>query len=61
MGPKVESVLKFLSHGGKQAIITSYEHLAEAIDGVAGTRIVPDHLSTELELVAPSEVTLRGR
>jgi carbamate kinase len=61
MGPKVESVLKFLSQGGKQAIITSYEHLAEAIDGVAGTRIVPDRLSTELELVAPSEVTLRGR
>jgi carbamate kinase len=61
MGPKVESVLNFLSHGGKQAIITSYEHLAEAIDGVAGTRIVPDRLSTELELVAPSEVTLRGR
>jgi carbamate kinase len=61
MGPKVESVLKFLSHGGKRAIITSYEHLAEASDGVAGTRIVPDRLSTELELVAPSEVTLRGR
>jgi carbamate kinase len=61
MGPKVESVLKFLSQGGKQAIITSYEHLADAIDGVAGTRILPDRLSTELELVAPSEVTLRGR
>lgn len=61
MGPKVESVLKFLSQGGKQGIITSYEHLAEAIDGVAGTRILPDGLSTELELVAPSEVTLRGR
>jgi carbamate kinase len=61
MGPKVESVLNFLSHGGKQAIITSYEHLADAIDGVAGTRILPDRLSTELELVAPSEVTLRGR
>jgi hypothetical protein len=54
-------VLKFLSQGGKQAIITSYEHLADAIDGVAGTRILPDRLSTELELVAPSEVTLRGR
>ena len=25
MGPKVESVLSFLRHGGKQAVITSFD------------------------------------
>jgi carbamate kinase len=61
MGPKVESVLKFLSQGGKEAIITSYEHLARAIDGVSGTRVVPDSLETQVNLSAAREVTLRGR
>ncbi len=40
MGPKVESVLRFLSNGGKEAVITSYGHLCEAVEGKAGTRIV---------------------
>jgi len=42
MGPKVESVLRFLRAGGKQAVITSYEHLCEAVRGSAGTHIVSD-------------------
>lgn len=42
MGPKVESVLKFLRSGGKEAVITSFEHLADAVKGTAGTHIVPD-------------------
>ena len=46
MGPKVESVLRFLRSGGKEAIITSQEHLSEAVMGLAGTHIVPD---TELD------------
>lgn len=41
MGPKVESALRFLSAGGREVIITSYEHLCEAVAGNAGTRIVP--------------------
>jgi carbamate kinase len=61
MGPKVESVLKFLGQGGKEAIITSYEHLARAVEGVAGTRIVPDSLKAEFELHTPLEVAMRGR
>jgi carbamate kinase len=61
MGPKVESVLGFLRQGGKEAIITSYDHLAHAMDGLAGTRIVPDSLKAELDLAVVSEVTLRGR
>lgn len=42
MGPKVESVMRFLRNGGREAVITSYEHLFEAVRGNAGTRIVRD-------------------
>lgn len=42
MGPKVESALRFLKAGGKEVIITSYEHLTEAIAGRMGTHVVPD-------------------
>ena len=42
MGPKVESVLRFLQGGGREAVITSYEHLREAVEGSAGTHIVAD-------------------
>ncbi len=41
MGPKVESVLRFLRGGGKGAVITSYDRLCEAIAGRAGTQVVP--------------------
>ena len=41
MGPKVESLIKFLRTGGKKAIITSYEFLMDALDEKAGTHIVP--------------------
>jgi len=40
MGPKVESVLRFLHGGGSKAVITSYEHLRDAVAGWTGTRIV---------------------
>jgi carbamate kinase len=39
MGPKVESALRFLGAGGKEVVITSYEHLTEAIAGRMGTHI----------------------
>jgi carbamate kinase len=41
MGPKVEAALRFLAGGGKEVVITSYEHLWDAVHGRAGTRIVP--------------------
>jgi carbamate kinase len=41
MGPKVESVLRFVKKSGGEAVITSYEYLADAVHGTAGTRIVP--------------------
>jgi carbamate kinase len=40
MGPKVESVLRFLESGGSEAVITSFEHLCDAVKGTAGTHIV---------------------
>lgn len=45
MGPKVESVLRFVKQRGGEALITSYEHLADAVHGAAGTRIVPGTLA----------------
>ncbi len=42
MGPKVESALRFLQHGGKEVVITSFEHLCAAVRGEAGTHIIPD-------------------
>jgi carbamate kinase len=41
MGPKVESALRFLKNGGKEVIITSYGHICDAVEGKAGTLIVP--------------------
>jgi carbamate kinase len=40
MGPKIQSALRFVDNGGREAIITSYEHLLEAVRGEAGTHIV---------------------
>lgn len=41
MAPKVEAVLRFLAGGGQRAVITSPEHLGDALDGRAGTQVVP--------------------
>jgi len=42
MGPKIESVMQFLRSGGKQAVITSFELLCDAVAGQGGTHIFPD-------------------
>jgi carbamate kinase len=55
MGPKVESVLRFLRNGGKEAVITSYDHLCDAVAGQAGTRIV-----REEEAVAAGAAAAHG-
>ncbi len=40
MGPKIQSALRFLEEGGgREVVITSYEHIREAVHGRAGTRI----------------------
>jgi carbamate kinase len=42
MGPKIEAALQFLRAGGRQALITSPDRLAEAVAGRTGTRLVAD-------------------
>ena len=49
MGPKIESVLRFLRSGGKEAIITSCENLGQAVAGSSGTHMFPDHDGAEIE------------
>jgi carbamate kinase len=57
MGPKIESVLRFLKGGGQEAIITSYEHLHAAVTGNAGTHIVRDMSASALSRSGAVEVT----
>ena len=42
MGPKIESAVRFVGAGGRTAIVTNADRLYDAVDGNAGTRIVPD-------------------
>lgn len=42
MGPKVESAVRFVSGGGRAAVITSTERLLAAVERDGGTRVVPD-------------------
>jgi carbamate kinase len=39
MKPKIEAALDFLTAGGQLVTITNPEHLLQALDGKAGTRI----------------------
>jgi len=55
MGPKIESVLRFLRQGGKEAIITSCENLCQAVAGSAGTHMFPDLNRAEIEGQADRE------
>ncbi len=41
MGPKIDAALRYLNDGGGEVVITSIEHLYDALHGSAGTRIVP--------------------
>lgn len=41
MLPKIEAILKYMSAGGKKALITDPEHIKDALEGKTGTWIVP--------------------
>ena len=56
MGPKIESVIQFLRNGGREAVITSFEYLCEAIQGKAGTRITNDQGSGAAMAAEETEV-----
>jgi len=61
MGPKIESVLRFLHNGGTHAIITSCENLRKAVGGSAGTHMFPDHTQASLDQHAQFELPVGGR
>jgi carbamate kinase len=42
MGPKVRAALEFIERGGQEAIITSPDHLEEAVAGRTGTHLVAE-------------------
>ena len=42
MGPKIEACLAFLAQGGRAALITCPERIADALRGDSGTWLVPD-------------------
>ena len=42
MGPKVEAVTRFAERRCGTAVIASLARLGEAVDGIGGTRVVPD-------------------
>ena len=42
MGPKIQAAIEFVRGGGREVVITSPEKVAEAMQGKAGTTIVPD-------------------
>ncbi len=42
MGPKVLAAIRFIEHGGNEAIIGKLENAYEVIKGLSGTRIIPD-------------------
>jgi carbamate kinase len=39
MGPKIEAAIAFLEHDGREVVITSPDHLADAVAGRTGTHI----------------------
>lgn len=42
MGPKVEAALRFVEAGGPCSIITSLQHIGDAVEARAGTIVTPD-------------------
>ena len=60
MGPKVESVVRFLRSGGSEAVITSFEHLCEAVTGEFGTHIVSNEQGWRSASMDESEIPLLG-
>lgn len=41
MGPKIEAAIHFLEHGGERVIIGALEQARQALEGKAGTQIIP--------------------
>jgi carbamate kinase len=52
MGPKIEAAIEFLEAGGRRVLITSPENIGLALDGQAGTRILPDRAQRQRQAAA---------
>jgi carbamate kinase len=61
MGPKIESVLRFLGNGGKEAVITSCENLRKAVGGSAGTHVIADQKRVKTTMDYQLELPVGGR
>jgi hypothetical protein len=61
MGPKVESVLRFLSNGGREAIVTSSENLCRAVAGSAGTHILAEDTGQSIQAKLQLALPVGGR
>jgi len=61
MGPKVESVLRFLDDGGREAIISSPEQLRSAVAGKSGTHVYADETKLRVSLDYRAETPVGGR
>ncbi len=61
MGPKVESVLRFLRDGGTEAIIASAENLQSAVAGGTGTHMLPDETPLKIPADAHAALPAGGR
>lgn len=44
MGPKIEAAIDFLQHGGKRVLICSIDQIHDALEGKAGTEVLPDQV-----------------
>ncbi len=42
MGPKMTACIRFVEHGGKMGVIASLERAVDALEGKAGTRVLPN-------------------
>jgi carbamate kinase len=61
MGPKVESVLRFVTREGREAIISSPENLSRAVAGSAGTHIVFEQSPVALDVHGQIELPVVSR
>jgi carbamate kinase len=61
MGPKIESVLRFLKNGGQEAIVTSCDKLLQAVAGQAGTHVLPAEHGMHVDVELDSHVPMGGR
>jgi carbamate kinase len=61
MGPKVESVLRFVTREGREAIISSPENLSRAVEGSAGTHIAFEQSPVSRDMHGQIELPVGSR